>query len=113
MTSNVEEFSGTRKELEDIVKLKKATVIVIFNATWCAPCRKFAGELPKIAADYPGLSFYTVDIDKNGPLADTFSVRTMPAFKFLKLNEENEVIVAGEAIGKDAKIVRKAIDKYK
>lgn len=54
-------------------------VIVDFNATWCGPCKRLAPVLEELAQEYDGrLVIYSVDVDKNKPLAKAFEVRSIP-----------------------------------
>lgn len=66
--------------------------VVDFNATWCGPCRKLAPILDELAKQFKGkVDFYSVDVDKNKPLAQALQVRSVPflVFYFSKRNAQN------------------------
>lgn len=57
--------------------------VVDFNATWCVPCQKLAPILNELAKQFKGkVDFYSVDIDKNKPLAHALQVRSVPFLVF-------------------------------
>lgn len=57
--------------------------VVDFNATWCGPCRKLAPILDELAKQFKGkVDFYSVDVDKNRPLAQALQVRSVPFLVF-------------------------------
>lgn len=60
--------------------------IVDFYADWCAPCRRIAPIMEKIAKDYEGrLKVYKIDVDKEQRLASVFQVRSIPSILFTPL----------------------------
>lgn len=66
--------------------------VVDFNATWCGPCRKLAPILDELAKQFKGkVDFYSVDVDKNKPLAQALQVRSVPFLVFFpkKRNAQN------------------------
>ncbi len=61
--------------------------IIDFYADWCAPCRKIAPIMDKLAKDYEGqLKVYKIDVDVERKLAGVFQVRSIPAVMFTPLN---------------------------
>lgn len=64
----------------------KVPAIVDFYADWCAPCRRIAPIMDKIAKDYDGrLKVYKIDVDKEQRLASVFQVRSIPSILFIPL----------------------------
>jgi thioredoxin len=60
--------------------------IVDFYADWCAPCRRIAPIMEKIAKEYEGrLKVYKIDVDKEQRLASVFQVRSIPSILFTPL----------------------------
>ena len=58
---------------------KDKALVIYFNATWCGPCRTFAPIFEQAAKDYSKKAvFVSVDVDNNGDLARSFSVRSIP-----------------------------------
>lgn len=69
-------------------------VIVDFNATWCGPCKRLAPVLEELAQEYDGrLAIYSVDVDKNKPLAQSFGVRSIPMVLLCPVEGEPQQIV--------------------
>jgi thioredoxin len=61
--------------------------VIDFYADWCAPCRKIAPIMDKLAKDYEGrLKVYKIDVDVERKLAGVFQVRSIPAVMFTPLN---------------------------
>lgn len=60
--------------------------IIDFYADWCAPCRKIAPIMEKLAKQYDGrLKIYKIDVDKEQKLASVFQVRSIPSILFTPL----------------------------
>lgn len=55
-------------------------VVVDFNATWCGPCRKLGPYLERMAESYKsdGVSFFSVDVDEHGELAQQLGIPSIP-----------------------------------
>ena len=57
------------------------TVLLDFQAPWCAPCRSMEGTVAELErAGYP---VRKVDTDRERALADQFRVQTIPCFVLL------------------------------
>lgn len=57
--------------------------LIDFYADWCAPCRKIAPIMDKLAKDYEGrVKIYKIDVDKEQRLASVFQVRSIPSILF-------------------------------
>ncbi len=61
--------------------------IIDFYADWCAPCRKIAPIMDKLAEEYAGkIKIYKIDVDKEQRLAGVFQVRSIPSVLFTPVN---------------------------
>jgi thiol-disulfide isomerase/thioredoxin len=49
--------------LKDLAATKKAAIFD-FTAKWCGPCKMITPVYESLAAEFPSISFYKVDIDK-------------------------------------------------
>ena len=68
--------------------------LVDFYATWCGPCRRLAPVLEELAVEYKGkVEFYSIDVDKNKPLAQAFQVRSIPMLLLCPVEGEPQAIV--------------------
>ena len=72
---------------EDVLKNSGAT-IVNFIATWSGKCQLALPSFQKLSKQYQShAGFYTVDIDKNKPIADKYAVNELPHVLFFKGSE--------------------------
>ena len=61
----------------------KRPSVVDFNADWCGPCRRLAPILKEVAAMYPDIDFYSVNIDENPQLAEQLGIDSIPLLLIL------------------------------
>jgi thioredoxin 1 len=59
-------------------------LLILFTASWCAPCQPFAQVFAEVAAQHPQLVFATVDIDTATDLARNFQVTQVPALMVVR-----------------------------
>ncbi len=60
-------------------------VLVDFHAKWCAPCKKLAPIMTKLAADYAGkIKVCKLDIDVGKISKNKYGVRTVPTVMLFK-----------------------------
>jgi len=65
-----------------------------FWATWCGPCKLISPVFAKLAAEFPAIQFYKVDVDEQADIAQELDIRAMPTF--LVFQSGNKV---GESVG--------------
>lgn len=58
--------------------------VVKCGATWCKPCVQSAPAYELLAAKYPDVRFYTLDIDDVKDFTDAPLVNTVPMFFMVK-----------------------------
>ncbi len=79
---SMEEYNGYLKS--------KKLVLVDFNATWCAPCRKMSPWLDELAKKYPNdLIVVKINTEENGTVVKTLNVAGVP---YLMLYKNEKVI---------------------
>lgn len=71
----VKEMTG--KELDGLVETG-AKVVCDFFATWCGPCRMLSPVMEELSEEFEGVTFAKVDVDKNGDLAASLGVFSIP-----------------------------------
>ena len=82
--------------------------IVDFYAEWCGPCKMLGPILDKLAEEYTGrIVIYKVDTDKEGELAATFGIMSVPSLLFIPLKGQPQMAVG--VLSKEA--FHKAIDQ--
>ncbi|XP_069818203.1 thioredoxin-like [Dendropsophus ebraccatus] len=59
-------------------------IVVDFTASWCGPCQRIAPFYESLAATYPGVLLYKVDVDEASEIAGECGIRAMPTFFFYK-----------------------------
>ena len=67
----------------------KQPVLVDFHTLWCAPCRKMAPVVDKIAVDFHGkATVLRIDLDKSKEVAQRYHIQGVPVFILFKNGEE-------------------------
>lgn len=67
---------------------KGKNLIVKVGAEWCTECRLIEPVLEKFQQDFPEMMFFSLDVDKNGSIAEEYKIEQLPtiiAFKNGKL----------------------------
>ena len=62
--------------------------ILKFEADWCGACQKMKPVFASVAADESGVSFQTVDVDRQSDLADRYRVTSLPTVVAVKDGRE-------------------------
>lgn len=65
--------------------VKEGVCLIDFYATWCMPCRMFAGILEEIDEEIGDrVQIFKVDVDESEALARKFGVLSIPTVVILK-----------------------------
>lgn len=82
--------------------------IIDFYADWCAPCKKVAPILDKLAKEYEGkIYIYKIDTEAEQQLAAEFGIQSIPTMLFIPMNEQPQAAVG--ALPEES--LRKAIEE--
>ena len=65
------------ENFKDIIESNEV-VILDFYANWCGPCRMLGAVLEEIVEQNPNIVIGKVNVDEEGELAQTFSIRSIP-----------------------------------
>lgn len=69
----------TWKDLTKDLKSQKTDIAVVdVYATWCGPCKTYAPTFDAVSEQFPAVSFYRMDIDKNMGITDYIAVKSVP-----------------------------------
>jgi len=64
-------------------------VLVDFHTVWCAPCKKMAPVVDKIAGEYKGKAIVLrIDLDKSKEVAAHYQIQGVPVFILFKNGEQ-------------------------
>ena len=72
--------------------------IKFFNAKWCGPCKAMKPGIDEMKKK--GYPIEEIDIDDNGTLAESVSVRGVPTIIIYENNVEMERVVGFEDVSK-------------
>jgi len=62
----------------------KDTLVIIFSASWCAPCHPYRDIVNSVAKRCPKAKFAVVDIETEPELAEDFQIRSVPTTLILR-----------------------------
>jgi len=91
----------TLKKYESAMARTDRPMIIDWSATWCPPCLKIAPIYKEMAesGDYPGVTFFKIDIDTNKKAKKAANINAMPTFQFFKNGEKVHEIIGGDEWG--------------
>ena len=76
--------------------LARGPVFVDFGATWCEWCVKEKPVIDHLTSEYPGITFYSVDVDNDTDLARAFYVGGIPQMNVIvKKNADGSYLYMG------------------
>ena len=76
-------------------ELEKASFAVVdFHAGWCGPCIMFKPKFKRISSDYPHVTFFLLDGEKNPTSRKTVEIDNLPYFGVYK----DGVLVEGKSL---------------
>jgi thioredoxin 1 len=69
--------------------------IIMFSATWCAPCQRTKPVFNTLKESANGVQYELVDVDEQAHVAEQYNIRAVPTFVLLKDNQEVARISGG------------------
>ena len=52
--------------------------VIKFEASWCGPCKIYSPKFNQVASEMVGVSFETIDVDREDPRILEYGVRNVP-----------------------------------
>lgn len=75
------------EKFNDIINSNQLTLVDFFT-TWCGPCKQMHPVLEQLKADLgDSIRIIKVDVDKNGPLAATYRIQSVPTLMLFRAGE--------------------------
>lgn len=75
------------EKFNDIINSNQLTLVDFF-ATWCGPCKQMHPVFEQLKADLgDSIRIIKVDVDKNGPLAATYRIQSVPTLILFRAGE--------------------------
>lgn len=75
------------EKFNDIINSNQLTLVDFF-ATWCGPCKQMHPVLEQLKADLgDSIRIIKMDVDKNGPLAATYRIQSVPTLMLFRAGE--------------------------
>jgi len=80
-------------------------IVVQLGASWCGPCRDFAGTFESLSAKYDNAVFLKVDVEECEGVGAKFQVSSLPTFVILKDKKKVESVSGADKQQLEAKII--------
>ena len=75
----------TKDNFEEIIN-GNDTVIIVFWAEWCGPCKMFGPVFEKVSEEYPDVVFAKVNTELEQEIAGWFQIRSIPTLMIFREN---------------------------
>ncbi|KMZ58398.1 Thioredoxin-like 3-1, chloroplastic [Zostera marina] len=105
------------EQLDEILRKSmengSASIIVDWMAAWCRKCIYLKPKLEKLAADFPTVKFYCVDVNKvPQALVKRGNISKMPTIQLWKDGEMKEQVIGGHKAWLVIEETKEMIKKY-
>jgi thioredoxin 1 len=66
------------RKLAKDTDLTEGVHVIKFFAEWCGPCKLYRPVFERVAARYPDLNFYEVDVDEAPEIKEHWGIQILP-----------------------------------
>lgn len=108
MSGEITEISTPEILLKTIEE--NESVIIIYTAKWCVPCKKIYPYLKTLAIENEGIFFYKIDVD-NEEFEDVLKILSISSIPTLHFFHKKEVLHL--ITGADIKKISGKLEEYK
>ena len=81
-------------------------VVLKFEASWCAPCKKLTPLVLKLEEEFSNVKFLAIDVDNAKELKTQYKILSVPTLVFLKNGQEFQRVIGLSLIEPLRKILR-------
>lgn len=99
----------TWEDFQKLVLDSKGSVMVVFSATWCGPCKVLKPIIKRLAQDFPTVETYVVDIDKVEKVLDACKVKMAPTTAYYLKGEVVRRIIGLDSEERYERLYRQAL----
>ena len=78
----------TKENFDSEVLKAEGTVLVVFWATWCGPCRMLSPIVDEVASERPDVKVGKINVDEQPELAQQFGIMSIPTLLVFKNGEK-------------------------
>lgn len=71
--------------------------VLYFSAPWCAPCKRLAPVMDKLAHEFPAITFKKINVDDEREAVEQHQIRGVPTLVVLRDGAKVDTIVGLES----------------
>ncbi|KAL7089735.1 hypothetical protein ACP275_13G201100 [Erythranthe tilingii] len=98
-----EQFNDLLRKVQD----ESLPAVFYFTAVWCGPCRLLSPIIGQLSEQYPNVTTYKIDIDKEelGNALSKLDIRSVPTLHFFQNGKK-----VSEVIGADVQLLKDTME---
>lgn len=104
--TQIPKLSTLQQFQDSVLQGPKGVKVIDFYATWCGPCKAMIPHISKLMNEYPGVSWFKVDVDQAMDVARSCDVSAMPTFLLVKDGR-----IASKVVGANPKALEDGINE--
>lgn len=111
--SNLSQFQINNIDaFKDFIKQQPGLVVIDFFAPWCGPCQRLLKILPRIANEFPDVTFVEVNAEEMTEIRKLYTFFSYPTIYFVK--QDGDIIQKyGSISGAYVEKIREKCQQFK